>query len=130
MRLAAILCLVLAAVACGRSPAGSTDPVPFDQFLAEVRSARYADYRQSEVEDERSFEEMREYILDHYRSVRVVRSYRDRDAVFDCVGSDQDTCVPQRRITLTDMTKFPTVAAFLAKGPDGAGGDPPSPAGS
>jgi hypothetical protein len=91
---------------------------------------KYADFREFKVQDERSFEEMREYILDHYRSAHAVRSYLDHDAVFDCLGADLKTCVPERRITLTDMTKFPTVAAFLAKNPDGAGGDPPSAASS
>jgi len=91
---------------------------------------KYADFREFKVQDERSFEEMREYILDQYRSAHAVRSYLDHDAVFDCLGADLKTCVPERRITLTDMTKFPTVAAFLAKSPDGAGGDPPSAASS
>jgi hypothetical protein len=126
MRLVAMLCLVFVTAACGSSPASSSDPVPFDQFLASVRTAQYADFRESTVKDQGSFEEMRAYILDHYRSAHAVRSYLDHDAVFDCLGPDEKSCVPQRRITLTDMTKFPTVAAFLAKSPGGTGGDPPS----
>lgn len=126
MRLVAILCLVLVTAACGSPSAGPSDPVPFDQFLASVRTAQFADFRGSTVKDERSFEEMRAYILDHYRSAHAVRSYLDHDAVFDCLGADATTCVPERRITLTDMTRFPTVAAFLARSPGGAGGDPPA----
>jgi hypothetical protein len=126
MRLAAVLCLVLLTVACGGPSAGPSEPVPFDQFLASVRDAHYTDFRDTKVRDERSFDEMRDYILDHYRSAHATRSYLDHGAVFDCIGADQASCVPERRITLTDMTRFPTVAAFLARSPDGGGGNPPS----
>jgi len=133
MRLAAVLCLVLVTAACARPAAQPAGPVPFEEFLASVRTAQYADFRKSAVRDERSFEEMRGYILEHYESTHAVRSYLEHDAVFDCLGADDSTCVPQRRITLTDMTRFQTLAAFLARSPDGTGGtggDPPSAASS
>jgi hypothetical protein len=131
MKLAAVLYLVFMTVAaCGRSPAAPTDPVPLEQFLASVRTAQYADFRETEVENQQSFEEMRTFILDRYDSAHAVRTYLDHDAVFDCLGADQKSCVPVRRITLADLTRFSTVAAFLARSPDGKGGDPPSPTSS
>lgn len=129
MRLAVVVCLVFLTVACGGPSAGPSEPVPFDQFLASVRDAQYADFRDTRVRDAQSFEEMREYILDHYRTAHAVRSYLDHGTVFDCIGADRASCVQERRLTLTDMTRFPTVVAFLARSPDGGGGNPPSPAG-
>lgn len=87
-RSAVALALVLLAVSC--DPADpSASVMPFAQFVHGLESARYADYAGRPgvaVRDERSFEQMRQYLLGRYRQARVVSSYASGDAVIDCVS--------------------------------------------
>jgi len=117
-------------------PAGAA--VPFADFLAGVRSARYGDYAGkpgTAVRNEAAFEEMRRYLLDRYATARVGTSLVLGDATFDCVGAggsgpSGNACppgtVPVRRVTLTELVRFPTLQSFLGKDP-GGGGLPPVP---
>ena len=148
------LLVLLAATACGVSdenaapaapvtsnatqptPTGGAEPLP--EFLGEVRGARYGDYAGSPgamVRDEPAFEQMRHYVLDRYGTEPVSRSYLLGDATFDCLGTagkppPDSRCppgtVPVRRVTLAELTRFPTLQSFLSKTPDG-GSLPPVP---
>ncbi|MFF7231795.1 neprosin family prolyl endopeptidase [Streptomyces sioyaensis] len=147
-------------------------PQPFDSFYESVASAGYEDARRmpgAAVESAYAFEEMRAYLLDLYKGVRVVESLVETDGqVIDCVrpdthpaawrwgglatapaegpprvpepyepappapGSRDDVrpaprslvtagacpegSTPLYRTTLPTMCRFPTLAAFMAKG--------------
>lgn len=139
--------LVLLLAACGQSGAGASGsgsgdtvgaPQPFAAFVADVRSARFADYAGRSgvaVANAQDFEHMRAYLLQRYDGMQVARSYVSGGAVFDCQGtatgsSSAAGCpvgtVPVRRTTVSDLVRFPTLAAFLGKSPDGSGGLPPT----
>ena len=139
--LSAVLLAALPAAACTQSPGAqptASSVQPFAQFLADTSHAAYADYagRQGvQVKDATAFAEMRAYLLDRYAHTQVPLSYADADATVDCVASDQAAggpgrcpsgSVPVRRVTLADLTRFATLADFLAKAP-GGGQLPPVP---
>jgi hypothetical protein len=119
-------------------PTPAEGAVPLSEFLAEVRRARYDEYAGKPgtmVRDEPAFEEMRRYVLDRYGTAPASRSYLLGDATFDCLGTaskppSDSQCppgtVPVRRVTLTELTRFPTLQSFLGKDP-GGGGLPPVP---
>lgn len=126
--------------------ASAAPAAPFEAFLASVSSATFQDYAGRpgvQVRDSSAFQQMREYILATYRATRVTRSITDADgAVFDCVqqpsatSSPAGACppgsVPMRRITLSDLVRFPTLQQFFSKSPGGTGQlplppTPPSP---
>jgi hypothetical protein len=115
-------------------PAPSSGAEPVTEFLSEVRDAHYSDYANTQVASEQEFETMRKYVLDRY-TTPVTRSYLVGDATIDCMGSansqaTDEHCppgtVPVRRVTLKDLTRFPTLQGYLAKDP-GGGGLPPVP---
>lgn len=117
------------------TPAAGAQPVA--EFLAGVRNARYGDYAGrpgARVAGEQAFEEMRRYILDRYAAAPVSRSYLLGGATFDCLGAASQPAdshcppgtVPVRRVTLDELTRFPTLQGFLGKDP-GGGGLPPVP---
>jgi hypothetical protein len=120
-------------------PAGRTpgSVVPFGTFLAGVRTARWRDYARragTRARGPEEFGRMRRYLLDQYAGAQVAHSYAESGAVFDCVGqpgaAGGGPCpagsVPVRRITLAQLTRFPTLAAFLAKSPGGHDQLPPA----
>jgi hypothetical protein len=72
----------------GGRGAASPAVVPFDAFLASVRSATYRGYAGrpgAKVRSERAFDEMRRFLLGRYRHARAVRSYSVAGGVFDCL---------------------------------------------
>jgi hypothetical protein len=116
-------------------PAPSSGAEPVARFLSDVRDARYSDYANTQVASEQEFETMRKYVLDRYNTAPVTRSYLVGDATIDCMGpansqTTDEHCppgtVPVRRVTLKDLTRFPTLQGYLAKDP-GGGGLPPIP---
>jgi hypothetical protein len=118
----------------------SAATVPFNAFLASVSSATYQDYAGQpgvQVHNPSQFQPMRAYILSRYQGIQVTRSFTDADgAVFDCVqqpsaatgpsGLCPTGTIPMRRITLSDLVRFPTLQQFLGKAP-GGGQLPPAP---
>lgn len=142
----ALVALLLVASCAHTTPAGSdagqpapsAGAEPVAQFLDGVRSARYADYAGkpgAKVASEQEFEAMRTYVLDRYNTAPVVRTYLVGETPFDCMGAGNpsakdDHCppgtVPVRRVTLTELTRFANLRAFLSKDP-GGGGLPPVP---
>lgn len=153
VRLCALLVL-LVMTSCGRpggtagSPppgvSGASQPAPSEgaepaaRFLDGVRTARYADFAGrpgTRVASEQAFEEMRRYLLDRYGTAPVSRSYLLGGATFDCLGPASQPATdapcppgtaPVRRVSLDELTRFPTLQAFLGKDP-GGGGLPPVP---
>ena len=166
-----------AARAATRGSSGSTF-VPFSSFLAATGSADYRSTAAAEgagmAADAQSFGQMRSYILNLYRGVKVDSSFVMDGAYFDCVVATtqpsvrdlgigkiatapapqpsttaagsvaqlpltlglhdafgnkmacSDATIPMRRMTLADTTKFPTLAEYLGKGPQGATSRPES----
>lgn len=131
---------LLIAAGCARDGGAGTDPsnpavVPFTTLVATVEAARYADYAGRPgvvVRDEEAFEEMRRYLVQRYQAAEVTRSVVSDGAVFDCyrstaatppaegssgAGLCPDGSIPVRRVTLDDLVRFPSLAAFLGKGP-------------
>jgi hypothetical protein len=120
----------------------------FETFLADVSSATYQNYANlpgARVRDASAFQQMREYVLTRYQGVRVTQSFTDGSgAVFDCVQQPTATAdtatittgacptgtIPTRRITLTDLVRFPTLQQFLSKSPGGTGQLPLPPSSS
>jgi hypothetical protein len=129
----------------GSPTAAATAAVPFEAFLANVSAATYQDYAGRpgvQVRDSSEFQQMRAYILAKYKATRVTSSLADAGgAVFDCVqqssassasasspaGGCPPGTIPTRRVTLTDLVRFPTLDGFLSKSPDGGGQLPPIP---
>ena len=119
------------AVSNGNSPLG------FREFIAATREAQFVEYRANamvRVADEAGFEEMRQYILQRYADLEVVATMLVGTQLFDCVsvhygkrsgtapvptanGSCPDGTIPMRRLTLEELTRFPTVRSFLGKLP-------------
>ncbi|MCC6612399.1 MAG: hypothetical protein IT320_02915 [Anaerolineae bacterium] len=107
-------------------------PLPFEDFLAQTRAARFADYAQRpgvQVADEASFSAMQQHILRRYAGLRAIRTIFVDSNVFDCIiemevqipaPADADGCpdgsIPMRRITLEELTRFQTLGDFLGKG--------------
>jgi len=63
--------------------------VPFSTFLASLQSASYRDFAgqpQAQVRNERAFDQMRAFLLAKYDNARVVHSFTDGSAVFDCTA--------------------------------------------
>jgi hypothetical protein len=163
----------------GPAGTGAAKPfISFDSFLSSVSGARFQS-RVGAVAEPQAFNQMRSYVLDMYRGVKVTHSYYDNDSYFDCVvtgtqpsvralGSSKlatppplvpkaagptakgsaatqvahgqkdvygnamscgQGTIPMQRISLERVTKFPTLAAFLAKEPAGAGATPVTPGG-
>lgn len=144
---AVLLTAGCAATSGGVAAGGSAAPEPFDAFLAGVSGATYQDYANkpgNRVQSASAFQQMRAYILTRYHGAHVARSFADADgAVFDCVQQPSattgpaavpDGCpsgtVPTRRITLSDLVRFPTLQQFLGKSPGGTGQLPLPPSSS
>jgi hypothetical protein len=125
-------------VAAGTASGGSAAAESFDAFLAGVSAATYQDYANepgARVRDSSAFQQMRAYLLDRYRNVRVAGSFTDAGgSVFDCVqqstaasgttdaaGGCPAGSIPMRRITLSDLVRFPTLQEFFSKSPGGTG---------
>ena len=115
--------------------------------MESVRDADFGDYSDSAVADEAAFEDMRQYLLDRYADVDATRSYLVGEITFDCLpaGSDPasepsaasppdgaaetgdsgadsectDGTVPVRRVTLDELTAYPTLSDFFSPGKDG-----------
>ncbi|MGH3876819.1 MAG: neprosin family prolyl endopeptidase [Actinophytocola sp.] len=72
-------------------------PQPFDDFLRSVLDAEYDDFRRlpdAQVENQAAFEEMRAYVLEQYRDVKVTESYVDEDGqVLDFIPEAQHPAV-------------------------------------
>jgi hypothetical protein len=68
-------------------------PDPLDSFLESVASATYDEFSRlpvSAVESPDAFEEMRTYLLDLYKDVRVEASFVETDGqAIDCIPTDQ-----------------------------------------
>jgi hypothetical protein len=138
----AVVTVLLAGCGAAGPPSGGParaagTVVPFGTFLAGVRAARWRDYARraaTRARGPQEFGRMRRYLLDQYSGARVAHSYAESGAVFDCVGQPGavggGTCpagsVPVRRVTLAQLTRFPTLAAFLAKSPGGHEQVPPA----
>lgn len=142
-----MLAVVLVTAGCASTQgaaAGGSAPESFDAFLASVSAATYQDYASkpgARVRSASAFQQMREYILTRYQGAQVARSFADADgAVFDCVrqpsakagptnmpdardtpGACPSGTVPTRRITLSDLVRFPTLQQFFGKSPGGTG---------
>lgn len=142
--------LLTAGCASSVSPAAGGSPSAADRFaafLASVSAARYQNYAGKpgvRVRDADTFEQMRAYILTRYQGAQVAQTFVDGDgAVFDCIrqataassaartaaGCPPGT-VPTRRITLSDLVRFPTLQQFFGKSPGGTGQLPLPPTGS
>ena len=107
-------------------------PLAFDDFLAQVRAARFDDYAQrpaARVRDAAAFRAMQQHILQRYAALKVVRSLFVDNDVFDCIieleaqltaPADEGGCppgsIPMRRITLEELTRFQTLEDFFGKG--------------
>jgi hypothetical protein len=180
-----IAAMGLAVGAGGWSPAhaqpagsGAASFQSFDAFLSGVSGAQFQS-RGGAAANSVAFSQMRSYVLDMYRGVKVTNSYYDNNSYFDCVVTGTQPSVralggaklatppalaakpagptnknsiatqvaqgqkdafgqamscgqgtiPMQRISLDRVTRFPTLAAFLAKGPARAGASPITPGG-
>jgi hypothetical protein len=100
----------------GRAAASSApaQAVSFADFLAQVRTAGYADYAGkpgTNVDGEHAFNEMRQFLLDRYGNVHVAGSHLADDAVFDCIQSDrQSTTAPTPALPPPTTTQPPSGA--------------------
>lgn len=109
-------------------------PLRFRAFIAATREAQFIEYManaRTRVADEAAFEEMRQYILQRYADLAVVATILVDTQVFDCVsvkrsgtaplptadGRCPEGTIPMRRLTLEELTRFPTVRSFLGKLP-------------
>jgi nucleoside-diphosphate-sugar epimerase len=131
-------------VTTGTTGGGSAAAQSFEAFLASVSAATYQDYANepgARVRDSSAFQQMRAYILSKYDGAQVARSFSDGSgAVYDCVRQPSATAgatapadtttsagacppgtVPTRRITLSDLVRFPTLQQFFSKSPGGTG---------
>jgi hypothetical protein len=127
----------------------------FLEGLRSASYADYAGRPGTRVRSQQAFAEMQTFLLARYADVRVIRSYASGGAVFDCTrqtaplahqpqpagipagaaGTPQvmvqaQTCphgsVPVRRMTLSDLVRFPSLNQYLSKGPGGSGQLPPT----
>jgi hypothetical protein len=64
----------------------------FDAFLSDVSGAQYQS-RAGAAADPQAFSQMRSYVLDMYRGVKVTNSYYADDSYFDCVVTETQPSV-------------------------------------
>src|SRR2546430_789556 len=77
----------------GSAGTGAAAPfVSFDSFLSGVSGAQFQS-RAGGVANPLAFNQMRSYVLDMYRGVKVTQSYFDNDSYFDCVVTDTQPSV-------------------------------------
>ena len=127
----------------------------FLEGLRSASYADYAGRPGTRVRSQQAFAQMQTFLLARYKDVRVIRSYASGGAVFDCtrqtgplahppepadfpagaagaseVAVQTQTCphgsVPVRRMTLSDLVRFPSLSRYLSKGPGGSGRLPPT----
>jgi hypothetical protein len=127
----------------------------FLEGLRSASYADYAGRPGTRVRSKQAFAQMQRFLLARYADVRVIRSYASGGAVFDCtrqtgplahppeptgispgaagtpeVVAQAQTCphgsVPVRRMTLSDLVRFPSLTQYLGKGPGGPGQLPPA----
>jgi hypothetical protein len=123
--------------------------------LRSASYADYAGRPGTRVRSQQAFAQMQRFLLARYADVRVIRSYASGGAVFDCTrqtaplahppeptgipagaaGTSEaavqaQACphgsVPVRRMTLSDLVRFPSLSQYLGKGPGGPGQLPPT----
>src|SRR5438552_11790225 len=64
----------------------------FDAFLSGVSGAQFQS-RAGAAADPQAFSQMRSYVLDMYRGVKVTNSYYADDSYFDCVVTETQPSV-------------------------------------
>jgi hypothetical protein len=78
-------------------PAAASGFQSFDAFIKEVEEVSYADMsaagRSGAVTSAASFDQMRSYVLELYRGVKVEHSFRTDEGYFDCVTVDSQPSV-------------------------------------
>jgi len=96
----------------------SSSFVSFGAFLTEVSHARYQAYatldRTGAVRSERTFEQMRSYVLHMYEGVQVAHSYVDDGEYFDCVTIASQPTV--RAFGVTRLATPPPPSSVDSKG--------------
>jgi len=154
----------VAVVSAGGTAATAGGQGAFEQFGAFLDRVGTSQFEgQGVVQGVSAFGEMRSYVLDLYRDVRVTHSWYEDNSYFDCVVTETQpslagariasppavtgktdapsgsqaasqyapgqtdaygnamSCavgtVPMQRLTLERLQKFPTLKAFMAKGP-------------
>jgi hypothetical protein len=94
-------------------PAAASGFQSFDAFVKEVKQVTYADMsvagRSGAVTSAASFDQMRSYVLDMYRGVKVEHSFRTDEGYFDCVTVDSQPSV--RALGGTDIATPPPPTA-------------------
>jgi hypothetical protein len=110
------LVLILAGCAdiAPRPPDDGSRFVSFDEFLANVKSARfeqYANRRDSRVKDAESFEEMRRHVLYMYDGVKQVSSFRSEDAYADCITIESQPSI--RHLGIREIARAPTSSVLV-----------------
>ena len=104
-----ILSLVPYAVSAvrGQSNLSTRDQfIPFSQFLDQVRSATYKDYKSTPVRDESAYQDIQKHILDMYGGVvkpATIKSYV-RDEYIDCVPFVQRPTIHLLNLTGEELT--------------------------
>jgi len=127
----------------------------FLEGLRSARYADYAGRPGTRVRSQQAFAQMQTFLLARYKDVRVIQSYASGGAVFDCTrqtgipahppeptgipagaaGTSEaavqaQICphgsVPVRRMTLSDLVRFPSLSQYLSKVPEGPGRLPPT----
>jgi hypothetical protein len=91
---------------------GHLSPQPFDRFLESLAAAKYDDFSRqpgSAVVGPDAFEEMRTYLLDLYKDVRVEKSFVEFDGqAIDCVPAEQHPAARRwKSITIAAPPKSP-----------------------
>jgi hypothetical protein len=102
--------------------------ISFDAFMADVSRSDYSSLaaagRAGAVHDQRAFKEMRSYILDTYRGVKVTHSYLTDGSYFDCVTEKTQPGVRQQGIT-NIAAPPPFIAHGATAKPGGVGAPSP-----
>jgi len=80
----------------GAASDGQTSFEQFDAFLGRVGGAHFEG--QGVVQGQQAFGEMRTYVLDLYRGVRVTNSWYEDNSYFDCVATETQPSVAGAKI--------------------------------
>lgn len=91
----------------------ATGIIPLEDYLYGVEKASLKDYldlKGTEVNDERSFDEMKKHILEHYQGVLVTNSFLgDSGKIIDCVITESQPSLQTEKMRDHKIAKPPEV---------------------
>ena len=104
-------------VPLGNTP-GTTQFVPFDQFMANTASVAFNSATMAKVANAAAFAEMRQHIVNLYQGVHVTHSFVQGSLTLDCVPIEQQPSV--RTLGLKGIAAPPSLLAKPPGAPVGA----------